>query len=164
MALTHSEREVGFFFRLSVFLKGVDAVLEIVGGVLAFLVSPTTVAWLVDVLTRKELIEDPHDKIVGLLRQAAEHYSITGSTFLALYLLAHGLVKIFLVVGLLKNKMWAYPVSLVVLGMFMVYQLYRYSYSHSLLMLGLTIFDLIVVWLIWREYLIQRRHHSAHGR
>ena len=161
MALTRNEREVRFFFRLSVFLKGVDAVLEIIGGVLAFIVSPTTVVWLVDIFTRRELIEDSHDKIVGLLRQAAEHYSITGSTFLALYLLSHGLVKIFLVVGLLKNKMWAYPISLLVLGAFMVYQIYRYSYSHSLLMLGLTVFDLIVVWLIWREWRIQKKHHFA---
>lgn len=156
---THSEKRIRLLFRVGVFFKGIDAALELIGGVLALLISPATVTWLVTALTRRELIEDPHDLVVAALMHATQHYAITGNTFLALYLLAHGIVKIFLVVGLLKNKLWAYPVSLVVLGVFMVYQIYRYSYSHSLLMLALTIFDLAVVWLIWREWLIQKKYH-----
>lgn len=158
--MTHKEKEIGFFFKIAVFLKGVDAVLELVGGALALLVPPAAVTWIVTVLTRKELIEDPHDIIAAPLLHAAEHYAISGSTFLAVYLFAHGIIKVFLVVGLLKNKLWAYPAALAVLGLFMLYQTYQYYNTHSLVMLGLTIFDAVVVWLIWREYVIQRARHS----
>jgi len=37
---------------------------------------------------------------------------------MALYLLAHGLVKGFVVAALLKDKLWDYPAAIVVLGGF----------------------------------------------
>jgi len=61
-------------------------------------------------------------------------------------------VKIFLVAGLLRNRRWAYPAALAVFGTFILYQVYRFSYTHSLGLVALTIFDLAVMWLIWREY------------
>jgi uncharacterized membrane protein len=72
--------------------------------------------------------------------------------FGAIYLLAHGAVKIFLVVALLQKRMWAYPTALVVFGAFAVYELYRYTHTHSPVLLVLMAFELFVIWLIWREY------------
>jgi uncharacterized membrane protein len=46
---------------------------------------------------------------------------------------------------------WSYPASLVALGAFMVYQIYRYSYTYSAGLLVLTVFDAIVMVLIWHE-------------
>jgi uncharacterized membrane protein len=60
------------------------------------------------------------------------------------------------VIALLKNKLWAYPWSLVVLGSFILYQIYRFTFTHSLALIVLTVFDLAVIWLIWREYQIVR--------
>jgi uncharacterized membrane protein len=56
-----------------------------------------------------------------------------------------------LVVGLLRGKLWSYPASLVALGAFMAYQVYRYSYTYSAGLLVLTVFDAIVMVLIWHE-------------
>jgi uncharacterized membrane protein len=50
----------------------------------------------------------------------------------AFYLLSHGLVKVLLVAGLLREKLWAYPASLIVLSAFIAYQTYRYSSTHSI--------------------------------
>jgi len=61
-------------------------------------------------------------------------------------------VKIALVAGLLSGARWAYPTSLVVMAMFVVYQLYRFSFTHGLALLVLTVFDLFVIALIWREW------------
>jgi uncharacterized membrane protein len=69
-------------------------------------------------------------------------------------------VKLLLVVGLLKNKLWSYPASFVVLGLFIAYQLYRFSYTHSVGLIVLTIFDVIVIGLICQEYSLVRRHLS----
>jgi uncharacterized membrane protein len=67
-----------------------------------------------------------------------------------------------LVAGLLRNKLWAYPASLMVLGLFMVYQVYRFFYTQSAGLVVLTVLDLIVMVLIWHEYGLVRRHH--HGK
>ncbi len=157
----HKEKAITLFFHIGVFLKGMDAVLELSGGLLVLLIPPVAISSVMKALTYRELLEDPHDVVAAFLLHAAQQYAITGSTFVAFYLFAHGLIKIVLVVGLLKNKIWAYPTALIVLGAFMLYQLYRFTFFHSLIMLGLTIFDFFVVWIIWREYLIQRDHLRA---
>jgi uncharacterized membrane protein len=63
-----------------------------------------------------------------------------------------------LVAGLLRNKLWAYPASLVVLGAFIAYQIYRYTYTQAFGLIALTVFDSIVMALIWHEYRLVRRH------
>jgi uncharacterized membrane protein len=91
----------------------------------------------------------------------ASDFSVASKDFYAFYLLSHGLIKLLLVIGLLRGKLWSYPASLAALGAFMVYQVYRYSYTHSPGLLVLTVFDAIVVWLIWQEWKVVRRHRQA---
>lgn len=139
-------------FDVGVILKGVNAAIEIIGGGLAIFISKNFVTDIVLKLTQNELSEDPKDFISNYLISAAHNFSVSAQDFLIFYLLSHGIIKLILVIALLKNKMWAYPASLVVLGLFVVYQVYRYSYSHSVWLIPLTIFDLIVLWLIYHEY------------
>ena len=40
----------------------------------------------------------------------------------------------------------------ILLAGFVGYQMYRYTLSHSLVMIGLSAFDVIVIALVWREY------------
>lgn len=139
-------------FRISVLLKGLDAVLEIAGGIALWAVNPGLIVRVVGLLTQDEIAEDPRDFVANHLRHAASHFSLAGEHFMAIYLLGHGIVKIFVVVALLRNKLWAYPVSLIVFGGFVVYQVYRFTLTGGIGLIALTVFDLIVMWLIWLEY------------
>ncbi len=47
--------------------------------------------------------------------------------------------------------------SLVVLGLFIVYQFYRFAYTHGAGLIVLTVFDVFVVELISHEYRLMRR-------
>ena len=143
-------------FAVGIILKGLDGVLEVVGGLLLLVVSPATIDQVSRALTQHELSEDPHDFLATHLLHAAG--SLTGSSlqFGAAYLLLHGVVKIVLVAALLKDKIWAYPWMLAFLLVFIVYQTYRMTFAFSIGLLGLTIFDLVVVWLTYREYGKQR--------
>ena len=78
-----------------------------------------------------------------------------------MYLLSHGAVKVVLVIALLMNKLWAYPLMITVLAIFIVYQVYRFSHSHSVSMILLTVFDVVVISLTWIEYQQQRSRRSA---
>ena len=152
------ERRVHQLFEGSILLKGAHAVIECVGGVVLALTSRTTIVATVARVTQEELHEDRADFVAGHLLAWAQHFSIATQHFYAFYLLSHGVVKLALVAGLLRRKLWAYPASLAVMALFIAYQVYRYTFTHSAGLIVLTLFDLLVVWLIWHEYRLLRRH------
>ncbi|MER8639585.1 DUF2127 domain-containing protein [Mesorhizobium sp. M1365] len=155
------ERRIHQIFELSIWLKGAHALIECVGGILLYVVTTDAIASWVNTFTQEELIEDPNDFIAGYLSQMASHFSVASKEFYAFYLLSHGLIKLLLVVGLLRGKLWSYPASLAALGAFMCYQVYRYSYTHSFGLLVLTVFDAVVMVLIWHEWKVVRQHKPA---
>ena len=139
-----TERNIHRIFVVSVAAKGLHALIEIAGGLALYLLSSEAIAdWI-----------RPHE-------WAASHFKPEEQHFYAFYLLSHGLVKVLLVIGLLKGKAWSYPASLIVLGLFVAYQLYRYSYTQSVGLLVLTAFDVVVMALIWWEYRLVRRNQAA---
>jgi uncharacterized membrane protein len=152
-----NERRIHKIFEISVSLKGAHALIECVGGLILAFVSTSAIVSLVNTLTQEELIEDPNDFVAAHLLSLAQNFTVSTQRFYAFYLLSHGIVKAFLVVGLLRNKLWAYPASLIVLGLFVAYQIYRYSYTHGIGLIVLTVFDVIVMGLIWHEYRLIRR-------
>jgi uncharacterized membrane protein len=152
------ERQIHQIFQISVLLKGLHALIECAGGIMLAFVSTDFIVKFVNLLTQEELIEDPHDFMANHLLVWAQHFSVGTKSFYAFYLLSHGAVKIFLVIGLMKEKLWAYPASLIVMGLFIVYQIYRFSYTYSAGLVVLTVFDLFVMVLIWHEYRLIKRH------
>jgi uncharacterized membrane protein len=139
-------------FEIGIIFKGVDGVLEIAGAALLWLVRPEQLHRVVALLTQHELSEDPRDLIARALAQGVEHLTGGGRGFAAVYLLSHGVLKVWLVWALLKKKLWAYPVAILVFVGFGVYQMYRYAYSHSAAMLALTVLDVFVIALTFVEY------------
>jgi uncharacterized membrane protein len=152
-----NEKRIHQIFQVSVFLKGAFALIECAAGVVLALVSTDSIKNLINMLTQEELIENPNDFIATHLLTAAQHFSVETKNFYAFYLFSHGIVKLLLVIGLLRNQLWSYPASLIVLGLFIVYQLYRYSYTHGIGLILLTLFDIFVMVLIWHEYRLMRR-------
>ncbi|ANP72277.1 DUF2127 domain-containing protein [Cryobacterium arcticum] len=144
-------------FRVSLILKGLDGVLELVGGVLLLVVTPAQIGAVARVLTQHELAEDPHDQIATSLLRLASGLSVSATLFGAIYLLAHGAVKVVLVWAVLANRLWAYPWMIGFLIVFIGYQTYQLAIGFSWGMLLLTAFDLFIVVLTWREYTIRRR-------
>lgn len=146
------ENRIRLYFRISILMKGLVSLLEVVGGILALFIPAAYVTdWIVR-FAQGELAEQPGDFIATHLVALAQQFSLTSGAFIAFYLLSRGLIKLLLVVALLKNQLWAYPSSLAVLGLFVLYQVYQIAATHSLFIVALTIFDLIVMWFIWKEY------------
>ena len=143
-------------FSVSLILKGLDGVLELVGGVLLLLVSPQQIGDIARFVTQHELGEDPNDVIANALLHLTTSLSLSASLFGAVYLLLHGLVKIVLVVAVLRDKLWAYPWMIAFLLVFIAYQSYQIIVAFSWPLVLLTLFDIFIVWLTWREYGIHR--------
>ena len=153
-----NEQRIHLIFEVSLFLKGAFALLEIIGGLLAYFVPKQFVLGVVAVLTQRELTEDPRDLVANYLLHAAQHLSIGTQHFAAMYLLSHGAIKLWLIVGLLRERLWYYPPALILFGLFIAYQLYRFSFTHSAFLLLITAVDVVVIVLTWHEYGYLKRH------
>jgi uncharacterized membrane protein len=150
-------------FEIGIVLKGIDGLLEVVGGVLLFLFTPAEISGLVHVLTQHELSQDPRDFIASRLLHSTDGLTRPGLLFGAAYLLVHGIVKVVLVLALLRNKLWAYPWTIGVLLIFIGYQLYRIVLGPTLGLMALTGFDILIAALTWREYQRQRVDRVSPG-
>ena len=149
-------------FEVGIILKGLNGLAELVGGLLLLFATPGSIRRLAVVLTQGELSEDPHDLIARYLLHTAGGLTGSAVRFGAVYLLLHGAVKVVLVIALLLNKLWAYPSMIVVLLIFIGYQLYRIALQPSAGLVLLTAFDVVIVALTWREY--RRQRGSPNGR
>jgi uncharacterized membrane protein len=144
-------------FKIGLVLKGLDGVLEVIGGLLLLFLSPQAIERIVRALTAHELSEDPHDVIARYLLHTTAHLHHGTTLFGAIYLLSHGIAKIVLVALVLRDKLWAYPWLIGLLLAFIAYQLYQITAVHfSAGLAALTVFDALLVWLTWREYRAKR--------
>jgi uncharacterized membrane protein len=143
-----NEKRVHQVFVVSVLAKGAHALIEIASGLALYLFSA-------DALARTLYDLDNGGWLV-------RHFPLSEQHFYAFYLLSHGLVKSILVYGLLREKLWAYPASFVVFGAFIAYQLYRFTYTHEVALIALSVFDLFVISLAVHEYRLLRKHLPTH--
>jgi uncharacterized membrane protein len=155
------EKRIHRIFQVSVALKGLHALIEIAGGIALYLFSTAAIVGWINRLGHDQLVEDRHDWVANRLLEFSRTFSIQEHHFYAFYLLTHGIIKSVLVVGLLRERLWAYPASFAVFGAFIAYQLYRYSYTHDIGLIVLSIFDAFVIVLAWHEYRLVKRHLPA---
>ncbi|MBY0328596.1 DUF2127 domain-containing protein [Patescibacteria group bacterium] len=130
-------------FLATILMNGVIAVLDILAGFFfAFtgIIDPflTSLSSGTGILaTLASLVQTMSDKV---------------QTIGAFYFFSHGAVKLLLVWGLWKNRLWAYPVSIIFLSGFSIYQLYEISVHFSLIVTAFLLFNTIVIILVINEY------------
>ena len=152
--MTTASKEWAFHdgFLIGIWFKFAVGALQTIAGFAVLLVSQASLAAMVTRWTNPELAEEPNSHIANWVLHGVADLGSGSRTFVAIYLLSHGLIKLGLIWAMLRRKMWAYPWSMWVIGGFIAYQLYRYAYTHSVALLVLSVFDAIVVYLIWHEY------------
>jgi uncharacterized membrane protein len=152
----HPRNAFDRIFQIGIIAKGIDGAAELVGGLLLLAVTPSSIQHMVALFTHGELSEDHNDVVARYLLHTSAGLTGSAVTYGAIYLLLHGIVKVVLVVALLRNKLWAYPWMILVLLIFIGYQLYRVTLSPGLGLIALTIFDAMITALTWREWRLQR--------
>lgn len=142
------------WFDLGALFKGAEGLVEFVAGVW-FAFDPTIVHNVLFRLTERGLLHDPQDRIALTLRHLADGVSTGAHSFAVVYLAAHGLIKVVLAVGLLREQRWAFPFGIVILLLLAAYQLYRFSHTHAPLLPVLSVLDAAIAWLVWREWRVR---------
>ncbi|MFA5196963.1 MAG: DUF2127 domain-containing protein [Patescibacteria group bacterium] len=139
-------------FEIGIILKGIDGIIEIVGGIVVLFTTPTIFKNLVIFLTKNELIQDPRDIFANYLLRLSASFTVKAEHFTSIFLLSHGVIKVFLVIAMLQKRLWAYPTAMMIFGLFGVYQIYQYSINHSVFLILLTALDVAVIILTYLEY------------
>ena len=140
------------FFEVSVILKALNGVIEMLIGVSVFFITKETLTQFVAFIARVELSEDPGDLLANYLVRAVEHYTLTNQMYISIYLLTHGILKVALVYCLLKKYLWAYPTAIVVFGLFGTYQMFAYVHTPNPSLLLLTLLDVFIMAVTYFEY------------
>lgn len=160
MAWYHPKTFLDKVFEYGIILKGVSGLAELLAAIFLLFVKPEEIHGFVAFITQKELLDDPNDWVSNfIVHSAAGIYSGT-VTFAIIYLLVHASIKLTAVIGILRKQLWAYPFSLITLGVLVIYQFYSIFEKFSIGMVLLTAFDLFILWLIWREYGIAQKSNN----
>ncbi len=143
-------------FEIGLVLKGINGVIETIGGILLWSFDVRTIEHLFVKISLMELPRGPYDVFAHAIHHMAYEFDASAKMIGAIYLLSHGIFKVGLVLGLQFKKPWAYPVALGFLFLFISYQTYRLSHHFSWPLLFLTSLDTALMWLIYREHKAQR--------
>lgn len=150
--MNNKERDLLWLFDGALVLKMIHGVLEVIAAVLVLAVSPGFVVRLAQFVTGGELVQDPNDFIATTILTAAQTFAVQPHFFIAFYLALHGVIKVTLVIGIFAKKRIAYPLFILALTLFGVYEVYRGFARHELLLYVLAIFDFLLILLTAHEY------------
>ncbi len=154
------EKTVYIGFWGSVVLKGLLSLAEVVASVIVFAVPTAFLTDSATTLIHSGLLGSEHSFLATQLLKVVQEFTRGTQIFVALYLFTRGTIKLVLITALLKNKLWAYPWSLGVLGALVLFQVYQIATTHSLIVVSITLFDLVVMYFIWQEYKLVKAHHG----
>lgn len=155
-----TEHTVYELFKWSILLKGAISVGEVFVGAILLLIPASYIITFVQ--GAGSWLSGYADNPVTLkLVAELSTFGAGSALFVAFYLLSRGLIKCGLIWALLKNILWAYPASLIVLGLFLVFQAYEIIGRGSIFVIAISLFDIVVMYLIWREWSIVKLHHGA---
>jgi uncharacterized membrane protein len=150
------------FFWIAITIKGLDGAVQVIGAVVLAFIPPSVVSGFTHAIITRDLLGDPNGTLSRHLQLATENF-LHGDTktFAVIYLLAHGLIKIALVIALARKIVRAYPVAALVLAAFVVYEIFRAVDTHSIALPFFAALDVVIIFLVLKEYRQLKRERAA---
>lgn len=110
---------------------------------------------LIDIVTtvmEYELLQNTPDVLFSLISHTLSEHQFSVTYFLAFYFIFWGSVDAILSHHMLRDDIWAFPIALVLIGLFIIYSIFRFTYTHSLMLLAVIFMDIVIMWLVYQEY------------
>jgi uncharacterized membrane protein len=139
-------------FEIGILIKSGFGIFEIMAGIIFAVSRELVLNNIILSFAQQEIADDANDVLANYLIKLVNDFSAGSYLFSVFYLISHGVVNVFIAIALFKNKTWAYGWAIAGFGAFIIYQIYRYFHTYSLVLLSLTIFDIFVVLIIFLEY------------
>ena len=139
-------------FIINLIIKAIDGFSEFVGGLLLLFVNSESITRFIRYIFYGELVEDPNDFVANYLLTVMQHLSKNAQLFGAVYLFIHAFINLGVAIALFSKKLWAYPIADFTLLLFIAYQIFRFTQTHSYFLLLLTLLDILIIVLSLFEY------------
>ncbi|WP_028936919.1 DUF2127 domain-containing protein [Pseudonocardia spinosispora] len=143
-------------FKVALVIKGIDGAAELIGAALLACASGDLVQRVIAHVVSHDLLGPPDGSLSRHFVLGTAEFASGHRTFAIVYLALHGVLKLALVAALLRKWLPAYPAAIVVLGLFVIYEVYRAAHTHSILLPFLAALDLAIIVLVIREYRLLR--------
>lgn len=139
-------------FQVSMWWRIIYGILRVILGIAFLKLIGVQVSEFIRIIMSHELTQDVNDVVFNKIYFMFEKHDFTIGYFIAGYFIFWGSVDILLSLSLLHKVRIAYPISMGLISMFILYSTFRFSYTHSLVLLGIIGIDIIILYLIYREY------------
>lgn len=139
-------------FDISITLKLLHGVFEFILGFLILFVGAGSLVRVVEFIFNRELAEDSGDFIINLIITISQYLSVHLKSFIGIYFLIFGIINIWLAFILITKKVKHYTYVEAVIGIFILYQVYKFIRTGSVVILAFAIIDAIILWLIFKYH------------
>jgi uncharacterized membrane protein len=143
-------------YLVAISIKGLDGLIETVAGLIVAFLNSREVYHFAVWATAPELAKHPGSHAVHAIRHGAYNFAYSSHKFAIIYLLAHGLLKVGLVVNLFIEHMWIFPVSAVVLLGFIGFMGLKLTMHWSPWLFAFAVFDTVTLALVLNEWRVRR--------
>jgi uncharacterized membrane protein len=142
------EKHIHQIFQVSVALKGLHGLIEVAGGLALALFSTDSILRLLYRFHHHEWL--------------TRHFGTGEHHYYVFFFVSHGALNLGLAILLLMEKLWAYPLAMAVLALFIVLQMHRFTHVHDPGLVLFSLLDVVVIALAVHEYRLLRKHLPTH--
>jgi len=143
---------LNIYFYLVLFFKALTSLMELVGGFLILIINHESINKIIRSVAIPELRKDPTDVLMINLVKFGNNFSINSQYSVAIFMMLQGVAKLIVIWLLVKKKVWAYPLAVLVFLAFITYEIYSFINSNSIIVLGATVIDVAIIVVIILEY------------
>jgi uncharacterized membrane protein len=138
---------------IGISIKGIDGVVELLLGLALLLVPSLPHTALEAAASKASSGAIPFGQFISNYLENLDGTLAQWGTWLVIgYLIAHGAIKVLLVVCLLLRLHRVYPVAIAVLGAFLAYEVYLFCVKPGVTLGLFVILDAVIIFLVIREY------------
>jgi uncharacterized membrane protein len=138
-------------------VKGLDGAIETLAGLIIGIAGSRRLYALVVRATVRKLAHQPNDIVIHLIRHWFLGLTTTSNSFVVLYLIMNGVLKLAIAISLLLGKRWIFPIAVAILSAFILYMSYRLTIRWSWWLFGFAAVDLLTVVLVINEWQSAKR-------
>jgi uncharacterized membrane protein len=140
-------------YLVAIAIKGFDGAVEILLGIAVAALGRQGLYNLLIGIFAPELENHPDSHLSHLVRHGADGLMHASHGFMIFYLLAHGILKLGIAIGLFReNTDWIFPVASAVLVGFIVYMSSHLAVHWSYWLFAFALFDAVTLLLVLNEW------------
>lgn len=145
-------------YQAAIAIKGLDGAIETLAGLLVAIAGAERIYNFAVWITAPEIASNPDSKTAHLIRHGASGLMQGAETFVVIYLLVHGILKLGIAINLLRDKNWIFRPAIVILSGFVIFMSYKLTRHWSIWLLSFALFDVLTIALVvneWRNHRIR---------